>query len=446
MSPKNRKFLVLAMMVGLGLCTLWRPAQTTAQDATTSFTFVSWGDSRDSNTGPVNTAVLSALSNQVATLSPKFTIFAGDLCSSFDAACVSDTEASWKFAVNDGDPGNGMFDKTFPFRGNHDGDTALWDSYFSGHTEAARLAVGGTNLNCYAADGTECARTYSFDYGNSHIVGIDMPNGDISSMTDGQIDWLDADLTAAENPVNDRGITHTFILDHGPIYYVDGHKSTPSAHLIDVMNAHPTISATFHGHEHVMAHIHIDSAHIPGVTHPWEEFVTGAAGAPLYRCNRKRLIGPTDYCESESAGFMSIAVNGDDATVSLYLQGQTTASQTWKFTTSTNPVVTLSATSLDFGTIRVGRQSKPQTVTLTNTGGGALAISGVAVTGTNMGDFSEADDCGTSLPQNASCTISVTFAPTGAGLETADLEIADNASDTPQRVGLTGTGQAAHTK
>ncbi len=85
---------------------------------------------------------------------------------------------------------------------------------------------GGTNFNSYPADGPE--RTYSFDYANSHIVGIDMPGGEISTMTSGQIDWLDSDITDAEA----RGVTHTFILDHGPIYYVDGHSAKFATALV----------------------------------------------------------------------------------------------------------------------------------------------------------------------------------------------------------------------
>ncbi len=439
MTLRYPRLSVLALMAGLGLWSLSAYAQTSVTDP---FTFVSWGDSRDSNTGPVNTPVLSALSNQVDSLLPVFTIFAGDLCDSLDATCVGDTTNGWLYAVNGGDPSNNLFDITFPFRGNHDGDTALWDQVFSGHAAAAVGRISASNVNVYSLDGAE--RTYSFDYGNSHIVGIDMPDGDISTMTDGQITWLDEDLTAAEDP--SRGIIHTFIMDHGPIYYVDGHRSAPSSQLIAVMNAHPSISATFHGHEHVMAHIHIDSAHLPGVTHPWEEFVTGAAGAPLYRCNQKRLIGPTDYCEAESPGFMSIKVDGQDVTVKLYLQGEATEAQTWSFTKSANPLVTLSTTNLDFGTIRVGRESKAQTVTLTNTGGGPLNLvsPGIAITGANSGDFSEANDCQFPIALYASCTFAVTFAPTAAGQETATLSISDDAGGSPQKVTLSGTGQPAH--
>jgi hypothetical protein len=42
----------------------------------------------------------------------------------------------------------------------------------------------------------------------------------------------------------------------------------------------------------------------------------------------------------------------------------------------------------------------------------------------------------------ASCAISVTFKPTAAGRRTGILSISDNATDSPQTVGLSGTGLA----
>ena len=303
-----------------------------AASPSTPFTFVAWGDSRGGTPGAVNSLVLSTLSIQAQGLipAPSFTVFAGDLCNSLTSTCASSSTSGWTYALNGGSANNGTSRITFPFRGNHDSDAALWDRYFVGR-DAVVAAIGGTDFNYYLTDGPE--RTYSFDYANSHIVGIDLPGGDVSTMTSGQIDWLDSDIAAAEA----RGVTHTFILDHGPIYYVDGHSSEPPTRLINVINKHWSISATFHGHEHVMAYVHADSTHIPGVTHPWEEFVAGAAGAPLYSCNTSRLIGAMDYCSGEANGFMSVEVDGNTFTVSLYLEGEPVAAKTWTFTKSPTP-------------------------------------------------------------------------------------------------------------
>ena len=82
-------------------------------------------------------------------------------------------------------------------------------------------------------------------------------------------------------------------------------------------------------------------------------------------------------------------VNSADATLSVLLQA---------------PVFSQSTPGLDFGNQNLGTTSNPQTVTVTNTGSATLYISNRAITGNNPGDFSETDNCGSSLPAGASCT------------------------------------------
>jgi hypothetical protein len=104
--------------------------------------------------------------------------------------------------------------------------------------------------------------------------------------------------------------------------------------------------------------------------------------------------------------------------------------------TALAPVVNLSATILSFAGQAVSTTSAPQTLTLTNTGNGALT----PVTITVSGDFAQTNTCGGSVAVNGSCTISVTFTPTAAGTRNGALTIVDNASNSPQTVSLTGTG------
>jgi len=105
------------------------------------------------------------------------------------------------------------------------------------------------------------------------------------------------------------------------------------------------------------------------------------------------------------------------------------------------PVLSLSTSSLSFGSQAVGNASAAQVVTLSNSGG-ALSISSIAVTGTNAGDFSQSNTCGSSVAGGANCTISVTFKPTAAGSRSAAVSITDNATGSPQTVSLSGTGTA----
>jgi hypothetical protein len=103
--------------------------------------------------------------------------------------------------------------------------------------------------------------------------------------------------------------------------------------------------------------------------------------------------------------------------------------------------VTLAPVSLTFPTQVIHTPSGAQTVTLTNTGPTALAISGMAFSGTAAADFAQTNTCGTSVAAHASCTIRVTFTPSAIGPRTASLAISDDGGGSPQRLGISGTGQ-----
>jgi hypothetical protein len=98
--------------------------------------------------------------------------------------------------------------------------------------------------------------------------------------------------------------------------------------------------------------------------------------------------------------------------------------------------VALSDTSLRFGLQLVGTHAPAQTVTLTNTGLITLEILSITVSG----DFLQMNNCGSSLPPDASCDIQVTFSPTEKNRRAGTLTITDNAVDSPQTVALMGTG------
>jgi Abnormal spindle-like microcephaly-assoc'd, ASPM-SPD-2-Hydin len=101
------------------------------------------------------------------------------------------------------------------------------------------------------------------------------------------------------------------------------------------------------------------------------------------------------------------------------------------------PTAIPSPTSLNFGSVSVGFVSAPQTVTLSNTSSVTLNISSIATSG----DFSiSSNNCGASLPGGGSCMVSVTFTPTAEGNLSGKLTFADDAKNSLQNVGLSGTG------
>ncbi len=106
------------------------------------------------------------------------------------------------------------------------------------------------------------------------------------------------------------------------------------------------------------------------------------------------------------------------------------------------PAVTLSPTSLTFPLTVLGASSASQSVTLTNSGTADLTISSISFGGTNATSFSGTEACGTTLVAGASCVITVTFTPDTVGSLTASIDVADNASGSPQSVTLKGVGEA----
>ncbi len=108
---------------------------------------------------------------------------------------------------------------------------------------------------------------------------------------------------------------------------------------------------------------------------------------------------------------------------------------------TTNPGnLTASPSSLSFGSTAVGATSA-NSVTLSNSGSSAVTMSSIGVTG----PFSETNNCGTSLAASASCTVSVTFAPTAAGSATGTLSVNSSAPSSPLTVALSGTGTSTST-
>lgn len=109
---------------------------------------------------------------------------------------------------------------------------------------------------------------------------------------------------------------------------------------------------------------------------------------------------------------------------------------------SSSSPVTLSATSLNLGTEPVGTTSAAVTVTLTNHQSTAVSSLTVGISG----PFAIASKtCGTSVSAGASCSVQVTFTPTATGAASGTLTFTDNASNSPQKVSLSGTGSNAVT-
>ena len=100
------------------------------------------------------------------------------------------------------------------------------------------------------------------------------------------------------------------------------------------------------------------------------------------------------------------------------------------------PAVVLSPSSLTFATQLVGSSSAPQGIMLSNIGNQTLTLTSITISS----NFSQTNNCGSSVAAGSSCTITVTFKPTMPNTITGSLIVTDNAAGSPQTASLSGTG------
>jgi len=157
---------------------------------------------------------------------------------------------------------------------------------------------------------------------------------------------------------------------------------------------------------------------------------TLAAGAS---CTVSVEFKPT--AATTSIGTLVVAGNATSTPASVALTGTGV--------TATAPALTLTPTSIAFPATITGATSDAQIVTVKNTGTAAVTIGSIAIGGADPTSFVEIGTCGSSLAAGASCSVYVAFTPASAAALSGTLSITDNATGSPQKVTLTGTGTAA---
>jgi hypothetical protein len=144
----------------------------------------------------------------------------------------------------------------------------------------------------------------------------------------------------------------------------------------------------------------------------------------------------TPTAANARAAAITITDNGASSPQSVGLSGTGTAVPS---------TVALAPSAVTFANQTVNTTSGAQAITVTNSGPNPLTISSIAVTGTNPGDFAQTNNCPlspTTIAVNGFCTVNVTFTPTAANARSAAITITDNGVNSPQSVGLSGTGTA----
>jgi trimeric autotransporter adhesin len=165
----------------------------------------------------------------------------------------------------------------------------------------------------------------------------------------------------------------------------------------------------------------------------------------------------SDYSRTTSCPIFPLTLNGGSScTISVTFRPALTGARSGVLSFSENanfnPTVSLSGTGvsavvlnptgLSFGNQAVGTTSAVQAITVTNNQTVGLAITSIA---TSVSDFMPTSNCPGSpstLPANASCTVTVAFTPKAIGARVGTLRVTDNASNNPQTASLGGTGLA----
>ena len=103
--------------------------------------------------------------------------------------------------------------------------------------------------------------------------------------------------------------------------------------------------------------------------------------------------------------------------------------------------ITLSPSSINFGTVAVGNTSAVSVITVTNNMSTAVPINSVVASGGFISTTGGSIPCGSSVPANSTCTLGVEFSPTITGTISGALTFSYGAGSSPQVASLSGTGQ-----
>jgi 6-phosphogluconolactonase (cycloisomerase 2 family) len=186
------------------------------------------------------------------------------------------------------------------------------------------------------------------------------------------------------------------------------------------------------------AALHISSVLLTGANANDFAMSNGCSGA--YPANASCTIAVTLSPLGDGARTASITI-ADDAPGSpqmVPLSGTGTGAPVPR------PAATITPPAAVFAAIPLGTTSQVQNVAITNSGGAALHIASVLMSGANSGDFSFNNGCtAAAYAVNTAWVIGITFTPTAIGNRTAMLTITDDVPNSPQTVPVSGSGAGA---
>lgn len=111
-------------------------------------------------------------------------------------------------------------------------------------------------------------------------------------------------------------------------------------------------------------------------------------------------------------------------------------------TQPTPSALSASPNPLHFFSQEVGSTSAPAAITLSNTGGTSIQVTGVSITGGSASAFSHNFSAPFTVNASGNATLNVTFAPLTEGLKTATLKVTHSGQGSPLNITLNGEATA----
>jgi hypothetical protein len=102
--------------------------------------------------------------------------------------------------------------------------------------------------------------------------------------------------------------------------------------------------------------------------------------------------------------------------------------------------LTLSPTSLAFGSVNVGSTSATQVLSIKNNTSAAVPLGAITVPAPFI---KTASNCGATVPNGAACIVTIAYRPTAVGGSNATFVVTSTAAGSPFSAALTGTGTSA---
>ena len=206
-----------------------------------------------------------------------------------------------------------------------------------------------------------------------------------------------------------------------------------------------TVGATSPAQDLVISNIGTADLHLTDVFEKGHDsdFNASAQGSNL--CDFGAPLAPGASCrvpmvfQPKAAGARADTVTfvSDGGESKTYLTGTGVSG------TQTLPALTVSTTSLAFGSQLVGTKSSAQVVTISNTGTAPLTFTDAQIFGANPADFgpgigTNLCSTGTPLAVGATCNVPLEFAPKAVGPRSAYFEVTSDGGNAS--VQLSGTG------